>query len=428
MKHLVIHNLGPISSVDIELNRFNVIIGPQSSGKSTIAKVISTCEWIEKEVATMINPKAIPDGAAFRKTIEEFHKMEDYFHQDNSSYVSYETDVIKLVYEDGNLDVDLKDESIYSRQKICYIPAERNIGSLPELGDYRFKNTNLRSFMFDWDQARDGYTPDNKVDVLGLGYQYYYDKSRETKRDRIQHINGVTYDISLSDASSGLQSMTPLFVMLSYYSNQYLSEYAVKSSLVDENKLKATRVAVIDKYVLQKWDPNYRSEDVRQLLDDFNRHLREMDPRARELYEQYDAALKRLTTPTKTTYIIEEPEQNLFPETQVIMLRFLLATCLQGEHGFTITTHSPYVLYALNNYLLAWLVKDNIDEQMRKTHFAVDPCLVSVWSIKDGTICNEDGEQQRTLQDERGLIRKNYFNNIMKQVMNDFNELLSFDD
>lgn len=428
MKHLVIKNLGPITAVDMELNRFNVIIGPQSSGKSTIAKVISTCEWIEKEVATLMKPKAIPDGPAFKKTIEEFHKMENYFRKDNSSFISYETDVISLVYEKGELNVVLKDESIYSRQKICYIPAERNVGSLPELGDYRFKNTNLRSFLFDWDQARDSYTPEHKVDVLDLGYQYYYDKNREEKKDRIQHVNGITYDISLSDSSSGLQSMTPLFIMLSYYTHQYLSEYSIKSSMVDENKLRETRVAVLDKYILSKLNPNYKTEDVRQMLDEFNKQWRELEPRARELYDGYDKALKRLTTPTRITYIIEEPEQNLFPDTQVAMLRFLLRTCLQGDHGFTITTHSPYVLYALNNCLLAWLVKGNLDEETAARHFAVDPHFVSVWSIKNGFLSNEDGELQKTLQDERGLIRKNYFNNIMKQVMNDFNELLSFDE
>ena len=215
---------------------------------------------------------------------------------------------------------------------------------------------------------------------------------------------------------------------MTYFSNQYLTEYAIKSSLVDDNKLKATRSAVIDKYILHELNPNYRHEEIRQMLDDFNRHLREMDPRARELYERYDRALKRLTTPTRITYIIEEPEQNLFPDTQVAMLRFMLETCLQGEHGFTITTHSPYILYALNNCLLAWLVKDNLDEETAHEHFAVDPRMVSVWSIKNGSLCNEDGELQRTLQDERGLIRKNYFNTVMKQIMNEFNDLLSFDD
>jgi predicted ATPase len=37
MRHLIIRNMGPIKEADIELKRFNILIGAQSSGKSTIA-------------------------------------------------------------------------------------------------------------------------------------------------------------------------------------------------------------------------------------------------------------------------------------------------------------------------------------------------------------------------------------------------------
>ena len=41
MAHLSIQNIGPVKAIDIELNRVTVFMGPQSSGKSTIAKIIS---------------------------------------------------------------------------------------------------------------------------------------------------------------------------------------------------------------------------------------------------------------------------------------------------------------------------------------------------------------------------------------------------
>lgn len=49
MASLEIRNLGPVKNVDLVINTVNVIIGPQSSGKSTIAKVISFCQWLEKD-------------------------------------------------------------------------------------------------------------------------------------------------------------------------------------------------------------------------------------------------------------------------------------------------------------------------------------------------------------------------------------------
>ena len=53
MSTITIKNIGPIKEVvEISLNRINVFMGPQSSGKSTIAKIISFCTWVEKDVAT----------------------------------------------------------------------------------------------------------------------------------------------------------------------------------------------------------------------------------------------------------------------------------------------------------------------------------------------------------------------------------------
>ena len=94
------------------------------------------------------------------------------------------------------------------------------------------------------------------------------------------------------------------------------------------------------------------------------------------------------------------------------------------------TTHSPYILYALNNCLLAYLVKDRLDEETASSlecvKYAVNPADVSVWSIKDGYVRDYRDEPHKTIQDEKGLIRKNYFNDVMKEVMGEFNTLLSF--
>ena len=48
MARICIKNVGPIKQVDINLKRINVFIGMQSSGKSTIAKIISFCSWLDK--------------------------------------------------------------------------------------------------------------------------------------------------------------------------------------------------------------------------------------------------------------------------------------------------------------------------------------------------------------------------------------------
>ena len=49
-KKLIIDNIGPISHVELDLKRVNVIIGPQSAGKSCILKLACFCAWAEKRI------------------------------------------------------------------------------------------------------------------------------------------------------------------------------------------------------------------------------------------------------------------------------------------------------------------------------------------------------------------------------------------
>lgn len=48
MKKLTIHHIGPIKHVELMLKRINVVIGPQSAGKSCILKIACFCAWAEK--------------------------------------------------------------------------------------------------------------------------------------------------------------------------------------------------------------------------------------------------------------------------------------------------------------------------------------------------------------------------------------------
>jgi len=415
MKHLVIRNIGPIKDVDIELKRFNFIIGPQSSGKSTIAKILSTCEWVEKEIETTRNEKAVGSGADFKSLVESFHKMEDYFDQDNDSYICYKTDYIDIIYEHKDLQIHLKRDVPYYRQKICYIPAERNMVTLPELKGYEFNTTNLRSFLFDWYRAREFYTSQNKTNVLELGVQYYYDADKTTKNDRIQHINGKSYDISLSNSSSGLQSLTPLLVMLQYYSDQYFTEYDFKNSFDQDTKVKKMRSALTREVALTQYQPGFREEDVYNLVNRFNDELHRNVPRAVEIFKSYEEACNRLLIPNRTTFIIEEPEQNLYPFTQVALLETIFRLCSSGrKHGCTITTHSPFILNYLNVLIARYYKHVNDGVQL-------NPDDLSVHVTNDGYLT--DLMQQNKQTGEYSINAEDLVE-AMRYMLNEYRKVL----
>ena len=265
MKHLHLENIGPISIVDIDLQRYNIFIGPQSSGKSTIAKMISFCSWIEKRALTTLSEDVFSNEQEFIEHVEEYHKMHDYFN--SKSVLEYESQNIRIIYKDAKLTIKILDKITYKRKKILYIPSDRNLVAMPRLDRLIVEtNTNLRSFIFDWFDARGFYDKSHRLNILDLNMEYYYDKdAKKVSQDRIIHTNGKTYDIALSDASSGLQSVTPLTLLLNYYSNQYFADYGKTTSYEKEQELKQLEVVkelnksgtIYEKYLGIEADSSY---------------------------------------------------------------------------------------------------------------------------------------------------------------------------
>jgi predicted ATPase len=127
-----------------------------------------------------------------------------------------------------------------------------------------------------------------------------------------------------------------------------------------------------------------------------------------------------------SSFIIEEPEQNLFPETQRDFIYFLLdkITNTEREHTVLLTTHSPYILYALNNCMLGKTVEQEMTDDEKNSLLSnkswVDTALVSVWEIE------KDKGTLKSIKDEKiGTVSKHYFNKITNDVMDEYYEMLS---
>ena len=76
-KKLIIKNVGPIKEVDLFINKVNVFMGQQSSGKSTIAKILSFCNWVEKDISFHQSfQKYIDDKKHFLDKLEIYTSFE----------------------------------------------------------------------------------------------------------------------------------------------------------------------------------------------------------------------------------------------------------------------------------------------------------------------------------------------------------------
>lgn len=349
MKHITIHSIGPIVEADIDLKQINVIIGPQSLGKSTILKIASYCTWVEKKIELQQDP-LIFAGEKFVQALKTFHKMEDYINNDSS--ISYESDYMKFSYVHSEKEFSFEWKSArwdYKRPKISYIPSERNlVAVIPNWFEISLEQNNIRSFMTEWETARRATT--NLLDVLNLNVSYRYDP--EQKKDMIQIQNGST--MKITDISSGLQSLIPLYVHLAYLNSllnqsdnpskiagDWVNE-ELQNKIYDELFVKKGRTKAVERTSLI----NDKGEKVEHTMvygksigknNFFFSH--------KEDKEEFEQILNRFLKTDHCDIFLEEPENNLFPPTQGGLTDWLYEMA-NGERANTlfIATHSPYVL------------------------------------------------------------------------------------
>lgn len=417
-KRLIIKNIGPINEIDFKINKVNVFMGRQSSGKSTIAKILSFCNWVEKDISIhQTFDKYLNDKNYFIEKLETFHKLKGYFN--DKSYIKYVGDSIQIEFSNNTFLINwLENRFNYKRTKISYIPSERSMVILPEMEKVELPNNYLKSYLYDWLDTRKNYTIENQIELLDIGVNYYY--SIENKES---HISNENYDILLSQASSGLQSVTPLLTMVhNLIVNLYQQDNASSYEL-DEVKAKVTQLIISEFVIKPYFNDDYEGEERKNKIKELNDKIAEKDQKVLNLFQNYLRIRKNLFETQRTNLIIEEPEQNLFPSTQK-QLCYKLLNYLKNdlEHSITITTHSPYILYALNNCILSSLVENKIPEKIRQKIECIDssinPKEISIYEIKDGRI--------DCIQQENGLIGNNFFDIQMKEVMDDFYKLLNF--
>ena len=127
------------------------------------------------------------------------------------------------------------------------------------------------------------------------------------------------------------------------------------------------------------------------------------------------------------SFIIEEPELNLYPTAQQGLLNWLVEKCTKGENDLTITTHSPYILSHLNLLLYAYQVGNKDEEKRAKVRAIIpetqwiNPAEFAAYYVNGP----EGASGVRSLVDaETGLISQNGLDDISGIQAAQFDQLL----
>lgn len=301
MEKLIVRNFGPIKEAQIDLTKYVVFIGDTSTGKSVLAKLIS----IFREFSNVINNKVDNSDflLTFKNQLESYNIDFDY----NNSKIDYldinlhiklseneilivKDDRIKMTideFEKFRIDKDIinpTDEmqnafrSILRYENI-YFPAERILTSLvgASISGLWANNVALpkcfKDFAAKFEVARNRL---KSVSYPDFGFSYSF----RNAQDVIRMGNNVGKEISLTQASSGIQSLIPLLLVLDF-------------------ELLGGRI----------------------------------EP--------------------ELSFLIEEPELNLFPIKQKKLMDYIIKGVSKTRYKIVITTHSPYILSSLDTLMLA---------------------------------------------------------------------------
>lgn len=339
MSRIKIKHFGPI--IDglhenegwIDIKKVTLFIGNQGSGKSTIAKLISTLTWIEKALVNeKIQKFEITRKSKFQNIHCAYQGLKNYFN--SLTYIEYEGDAYFLKYSDGKFTAkEIKGK--YLIPKIMYVPAERNFLSVVSKPTYlSYLPKPLYTFLDEFERSKKELNENLKLPINNLSFAYEPTKG-------ISRIFDNEHNIELIEASSGLQSLIPLFLV-----SKNLSEGINKEPDPGIN-------------ILSIEEKNRRLENLEKILQEekFTKELKN------KLYEILSANIINECF----INIVEEPEQNLFPSSQKNILYSLLEFNNQNEgNKLIMTTHSPYIINYLSIAIQADSLKNKIFESQNK--------------------------------------------------------------
>lgn len=368
MATIRIRNFGPIKDTGlVQLTEVMLIIGRQSSGKSTFMKVLCHCRWVEKRIMTRPDNvvQTYTHNRRFATELKQFHRVDEMYFQEDTS-IEYDGDVvsISLSGKNTNAKITRKNEAWDYRYntKISYIPAERNLVSAVRNINSAYKTDDrdvLFNFILEWNEYRRDFTKNSQLNLSLTDNFRYYD---EDGQDYIVLPNGSA--ITSFFASSGVQSIMPIDVFSEKTVNAIgnVTKYSVDDLM---NRM------------LEILDKNKEVEPTEELSKTME-SMRE--------YMKYKSA----------QLFIEEPEQNLYPDAQRKLILNLIRrikkaqTATDKQSMLMMTTHSPYVLSVLNTLITDAAAKQQKPEDKRLNQLIDESTLLPVEAYSAYFI-NRDG-------------------------------------
>jgi AAA15 family ATPase/GTPase len=420
MQMLEIESFGPINQLCFEIKDFNILVGPQAQGKSTIARLTHFFLTLKEDFKHFYIDYWNQRAAGKSDYPLNFNHISDIRNYFDNSFFNDQTEITftytkdlklkltktsngiqlhwdKRVFELGatikkemsvlldqpkasalRAHIDLQIIAIVSKyvddffgfsQISIYIPAARSIvTAIPE---------QLMA------------SPDLELDFLTQQYLKVVGRTRNKFR---------YYDDIIHELSKNTAEITEL------------SEEQLRAFI--SSILKGT-------YFLDK-----ENREFIQLANDIAVPLKFASSGQQEALWMIYLLFDLLTLSQGTILIIEEPEAHLYPDGQMEIVNLIALFSNGSNNKSLITTHSPYIIHSLNNHIYAGnLAKTQDPEAVNKVvpaKFQLPVSRVSSGFVDQGTL-------REIIHEELQHINPDAIDDVLDRIDDLFHQILALD-
>ncbi|NML38064.1 AAA family ATPase [Chitinophaga sp. G-6-1-13] len=428
---LIVKDFGPIDFVDLDLRNVNVFIGPQASGKSALAKLYTIFKAPRKFIKEdrfdiVAEPQEV--NWQFQEVLEEYNI---------SSFLKSGTE-IEFISELHSIS--------YRGGKITYTPLLLNrIEMMEELkenfegnrAEIRQSISDLASKFILFDiHVRLILKESFKSDIFLITSEKLAKLNEEQFSEIIKIIKTTEANLSTNAALYIPAERTFVNIIKNASLNLMLNNVPIPKHIlafgagVEKAFIKDIDLSFLQKNLTYK---NINGEDRIFTDTEHSIKLTEAASGIQSVLPLLIPILAHKEVGGHRSFVIEEPELNLFPIAQYELIKKLESLRKEPyweDYGsiHTYTTHSPYILSALNNLLYANKIKRSVipadvnrEDHIQKVNNIVsadiNPYYFTAYQISNGGAAS-------IFDRENGVIIDNYIDNASDKLSDDFDALM----
>lgn len=384
-ERLVVKNFGPIKDMDIRIGKLTVLIGEQATGKSTLGKLLAVCKDF-----TSIQPDPLKLNYFWKGLVA--YELADFL--DEATEIEFENEDYYLQIKGFNM---LQDNAQLSKEPTLFFDVF-------------------------------------KVQPKSEGFKELFFSSQQIESDKkfAQNRWLVKKDFLESVVSSSLEE--PFYIPAERILQSVFS--LGQESLKDFPGLLIRQFAQLDSVskafengvLIEPLNIFYHNQGGVGFFRENGKNYPYLALSTAAsgyqsvvpivlLLEYYTQIRKK-----KKTFIIEEPELNLFPTTQHRLMQYLVSNLNQTENQILITTHSPYILSALNNMLNAY--KSGQIDKERTAAILPEKYWLNAKEVTAYRLM-PDGTRKDLMNGELSMIRSEEIDEVSEELNQKFDQLVT---